>query len=211
MNYNLTKEEFDLLSPAKQHFEDAVKRNMKHSTPRWLDERVRMVYERIAGPQLINMNCGQCVFNLYQNCGRLYLKDKIAREVEEKKIQEQLLEQQRLEEEQLLEQQRLEQEKLKQENSITEPVENEDTNATVEAPADENVSQPESTVTTPADEEQSPLATGSIIEDTSEADSGSTTDEEIEDVPTSMDVKGTKPEPKKRGRKPKNKSAVAKK
>lgn len=177
--YNFTQEEFEALTAAKMHFEDAVKRNMKHNSPRWLDERVRMIYEHVAGPQLINMNCAQCVFTLYQQCGRLYFKDKIMHEVEEQEKQKQL-------------------EENKIDNSIESPVEVEtndtDSNAEVEEP---------DTTAAPAEAEQPTLATEPAIEEPQ-------TPETVEVEQPATDVKQVEPAPKKRGRKPKNNTAVAK-
>jgi hypothetical protein len=88
MEYNFTKEEFDMLKAAETHFNNAVRFGIKHGSPRQLDERVKMVFERIAGPQNINLNCAQCVFTLYQRCGRLWMQDKLKYELEAKKKQE---------------------------------------------------------------------------------------------------------------------------
>lgn len=99
MEFNFTKEEFEELAQAAPHFETAVKQGTKHNSPKWLDEKVKRIYERIAGPQMINFNCASCIFYLYQKCGRLWLQDKIkyaAMELEKKKQEEQqrLLEEQ---------------------------------------------------------------------------------------------------------------------
>lgn len=92
MEFNFTQEEFEELKAAAPHFETAVKQGTKHNSPKWLDEKVKRIYERIAGPQLVNFNCPSCVFYLYQKCGRLWLQDKIkyaALETEKKKLEEQ--------------------------------------------------------------------------------------------------------------------------
>lgn len=99
MEFNFTREEFEELAQAAPHFETAVKQGTKHNSPKWLDEKVKRIYERIAGPQMINFNCSSCIFYLYQKCGRLWLQDKIkyaAIELEKKKQEEQqrLLEEQ---------------------------------------------------------------------------------------------------------------------
>lgn len=103
MEFNFTQEEFEELKAAAPHFETAVKQGTKHNSPKWLDEKVKRIYERIAGPQLVNFNCPSCVFYLYQKCGRLWLQDKIkyaALEAEKKKLEEQ---QKQLEVEQIVE------------------------------------------------------------------------------------------------------------
>lgn len=92
MEFNFTREEFEELAQAAPHFETAVKQGTKHNSPKWLDEKVKRIYERIAGPQMINFNCASCIFYLYQKCGRLWLQDKIkyaAMELEKKKQEEQ--------------------------------------------------------------------------------------------------------------------------
>lgn len=92
MDFNFTREEFEELAQAAPHFETAVKQNAKHNSPKWLDETVKRIYERVAGPQMVNYNCPSCVFQLYQKCGRLWLQDKIkyaALEAEKKKQEEQ--------------------------------------------------------------------------------------------------------------------------
>lgn len=92
MEFNFTREEFEELAQAAPHFETAVKQGTKHNSPKWLDEKVKRIYERIAGPQIINFNCSSCIFYLYQKCGRLWLQDKIkyaAQELEKKKQEEQ--------------------------------------------------------------------------------------------------------------------------
>jgi hypothetical protein len=92
MEFNFTQEEFEELKAAAPHFETAVKQGTKHNSPKWLDEKVKRIYERIAGPQLVNFNCPSCVFYLYQKCGRLWFQDKIkyaALEAEKKKQEEQ--------------------------------------------------------------------------------------------------------------------------
>lgn len=99
MEFNFTREEFEELAQAAPHFETAVKQGTKHNSPKWLDEKVKRIYERIAGPQMINYNCASCIFYLYQKCGRLWIQDKIkyaAMELEKKKQEEQqrLLEEQ---------------------------------------------------------------------------------------------------------------------
>lgn len=91
MDFNFTREEYEELAQAAPHFETAVKQNAKHNSPKWLDETVKRIYERVAGPQMVNYNCPSCVFQLYQKCGRLWLQDKIkyaALEAEKKKQEE---------------------------------------------------------------------------------------------------------------------------
>jgi hypothetical protein len=196
MEFNFTKEEFEELAQAAPHFETAVKQGTKHNSPKWLDEKVKRIYERIAGPQMINFNCSSCIFYLYQKCGRLWLQDKIkyaAQELEKKKQEEQ----QRLLEEQQRQNENSESEQVTETEIPEQPTESPE--ALNEAPQQPETSE---VVEVTVETKEEPVEENNIVIKEVDDETWNKLNQFIEEH-KDYNIEPNK-QPKKRGRKPKN-------
>lgn len=68
----LTEKDIQQLKDAKDYFEQ-VKRGYIRSTPTTLNKKVEAIYEEVTGKKQ-NIHCGQCLYTLYKEMGKIYEK-----------------------------------------------------------------------------------------------------------------------------------------
>lgn len=78
---NLTEEEYRALAPYERHFSTAVNARWTRNPGREALTLMQRIYNSITGkPFRLNYGCGTCILHLVQDCGRLWLADKAAKE-----------------------------------------------------------------------------------------------------------------------------------
>ena len=78
---NFTDEQYRALAPYEQHFRTAVNARWTRNPGREALTLMQGIYDSVTGrPSRLNYGCGTCILHLVQDCGRLWLADKAARE-----------------------------------------------------------------------------------------------------------------------------------